>query len=452
MASNATPQNAAHLLRRAAWGGTPAEIQHVVDVGIDAAVDELLDPSNSPVVGEPQRRPGVDAYELGALQSWFARLAATSPTPAIEKLTWFWTGHFATSNDKVELPDLLHRQWVTCRRLGLGRFDNLLKAITRDPAMNVWLDLELSVVGNPNENFARELLELFSMGASNGYTQGDVVNAARAFTGYGLAYRYDRPTGVLLLQSAHDHGEKAFLGERGNLDGDGVVDLVVQRPECHEFIAGRIWHRYAGTAPTNAVLAELARSFAQRGRTDDLLRTMLTMDEFYADEVKDGLVSQPFEVLVRAVRGFDLDLYDAESTPYDEDGEDEETGTGPLPRPTVAFLCEQLGQEPGRPPNVAGWPHNIAWLDSNRAAGRLLAGIELGALVAVQDTPTGHQLRSLAGSPEELVRELLDRFGVVEVSAQTIDAVRAAITTSDPTETVAAAFAVAFTSPEVTLS
>lgn len=448
MAPNPSPSNAAHLLRRAAWGGTPAEIQQIIDAGIESAVDGLLDPTAAPTVGEPLRRPGYDAFDIGALQAWFARLAATSPTPAIERLTWFWSGHFATGIEKIELPDLLHRQWVTCRRLGLGRFDELLKAISRDPAMILWLDLERSVVGNPNENFARELMELFSMGASNGYNQADVVNAARAFTGYGVQGFMGRPQQFLRVRSAHDYGTKTFLGERGRFDGDGIINRIVERRECHEFIARRFWHRYAGTEPTPGIVGEIADAFGRRLRIDDLLRTMLTMDAFYTDEVKGGLVSQPFEALVRTIRGFELPVYDAERLPFEDDDAEED---GVLPGWMLADLCVQLRQEPGNPPNVAGWPHNMAWLDSNRAAGRLLAGIELGGWIA-EEAAVGESLAAMASTPGRLTSELFDRFGVVDVSAETADAIGAATRGLDPEAAVAAAFAVAFTSPEVTLA
>jgi hypothetical protein len=152
MSVESSRRNAAHLLRRAGWGGTEAEIARVTRDGIEASVDRLLDVSEARPAGEPGRSRGEAPYPEEALLLWFVHLAVTSPTPALERLLWFWHGHFATSLEKVEFPDLLLRQWVTLRRLAMGRLDDLLLAMTHDPAMNVWLDLNMSVVGRPNEN------------------------------------------------------------------------------------------------------------------------------------------------------------------------------------------------------------------------------------------------------------------------------------------------------------
>ncbi len=444
-------RNAAHLLRRAAWGGTEAEIDLVTREGIEAGVDRLLDVSAAPPVGEPGRSRGEEPYPDVALWLWLVHLAVASPTPALERLLWFWHGHFATSLEKVEFPDLLHRQWVTLRRLAMGRLDDLLVAMTHDTAMNVWLDLHTSVVGRPNENYARELLELFSMGAGNGYTQRDVVEAARALTGYGLRYdpRADRPVGVRLDGGLHDYGPKTFLGQRGNFDVDDIVGIVVERPECHRFVAGRLWSRYAGTEPPRGVLDELAGALAARLRIDDVLRALLTHPRFYADEVRSGLVSQPVEVLIRTVRGFEIPTIDIEGRTFDEIEES-------LGDEHVAFQLidwfEGMGQWPGYPPNVGGWPHNRAWLGSNRAAGRLLVGGEIGRYLAEADTPVGDELRRAAAGGDELTAVLFRRFGVVEWSEETAAAVAAAANGPDRAPALAAAFAVAFTSPEVTLA
>ncbi len=446
-----SPSNAAHLLRRAAWGGRPEEIEAAVDAGIDATVDALLDASDAPTVGEPMRDPEVHSYSIDELMSWFVRLCATSPTPAIERLTWFWSGHFATSVEKVEWADLMHRQYVTCRRLGLGRFDELLKAITRDPAMIIFLDLDQSIAGRPNENFARELLELFTMGASNGYTQDDVVAAARALTGHGVEFVYERPAALRLNPGTHDHGRKTFLGRSGNFDGDDIIDIVTERRECHEFIARRFWLRYAGTTASPAIVARLADAFGDRLRIDDLLRTMWTLDAFYENDVTSGLVSQPFEVLIRTVRGFDLPLWDSESI-HAGAAEDDEDGPFALEPWFVADNAFAMGQPLGVPPNVAGWPHNEPWLDSNRAASRLVAGVALGHLIADLDLEVSETLRQRAHDPDALASSLFERFGVVDVSSQTVDAITAATRGLAPIESVASAFAVAFTSPEVTLA
>lgn len=472
----ASPENAAHLLRRAAWGGRPDEIERVVDIGIEAAVDELFDASLAPEVAEPAAQPGLSPYESEALAAWFVRTCATSATPAIERLTWFWHGHFATSVDKVEFVDLVARQLMTLRRLGLGRFDDLLEAMANDAAMNLWLDLHLSVAGNPNENFAREVLELFSMGAGNGYTQSDVVAAARAFTGYGLELEptYGREVGTRLVPSLHDFGPKTFLDRTGPFDGSDIIAIVVERPECHRFLARRFWLRYAGPEPDPALVDELAAAFARRLHVRDLLTALLTNPAFYRHEVKNGLVAQPVEVMIRTVRGFDLGLPDLAAVTLadlEDDSDSDGLNPGDVHPYELADLLHLLGQIPGHPPNVGGWPHNEAWLDSNRSAGRLLAGTMLGEWLAFEGSATGDRLREAAAAgPKPLTAELMARWGRVGWSDQTESAIAAALGRAgsaadnsghdapdyeqddDLGRAVAAAVAVAFTSPEVTLA
>ena len=223
------PRNAAHLLRRAACGGTPDEIARVTDEGIEATVDRLLDPSDAPPFPRPHRIRGEQPFEEWILGAAWMRLAATSPTPAIERLSWVWQGHFATGVSKVEWTDLLHAQWAMLRHRSLGRFDDLLHAVVHDAAMNLYLDLHTSVAGRPNENFAREVMELFSMGAGRGYTQSDVVEAGRAFTGYGIEYdrTIHRAIGSRLLPALHDTGTKRILGSTGAFAaGLGGQDLL----------------------------------------------------------------------------------------------------------------------------------------------------------------------------------------------------------------------------------
>ncbi len=441
-----TLRNAAHLLRRAGWGGTLEEIRAAADRGIDATVEALLDPADAPLLVEPARSPGVSPYDLETLQLWFVRHAATSPTPLLERLCWFWHGHFATSIEKVELGDLMFRQLATLRANGAGRFDDLLLSVVHDPAMNTYLDLGRSVVGQPNENFARELMELFTLGVGNGYTQADVVEVGRAFTGYLLDWdaELDRPTGTRLVPALHDHGEKRILGRVGPLDGHDVVELLAARPECHRFIARRFWLRHAGTDPVEAVLDDLAAAFADRLVIADLARATFTHPAFYADDVHQALVAQPVEVVVRTVRGFELPLPDpAAGSIWELD--DEVVSFGPIE------WLETLGQRIGLPPNVGGWPHNGPWLDTNRAAGRLLAGTSIGDAI-IDHSPHAEALLDLVGRPAAITEALMVRFGVVEWSLATEEAIGAALRTGEPDLDLRAAIALAFTSPEVTLS
>jgi len=450
-----TQDNAAHLLRRAAWGGTPQEIEAAAAAGIESTVAALLDPAGALDAGGPYRSTTGDAaFWDSPLQLWWYHLAVNSPTPAIERLAWFWHGHFATSIDKVEYADLMHAQLVMLRRNGLGRFDDLLEAITHDTAMNIYLDLHLSEVGNPNENFARELMELFSMGAGQGYTQTDVEQAARALTGYGLVhaepqYRY---LGTELKPELHDFGQKLFLGNTGNFDGSDIVAEIVRRPECHRFICSRLWHRYAGTAPPESVIGDLVAVFRDELLVSDVLAAMLTHHEFYADEVKQGLVTQPVELLVRTWRNFGLDILDVRDRPYDDlsaAAEDVERGWVPF---ALEWLGWDVGQRIAQPPNVSGWGHNGFWLDTNGSSARVRVGREVGYLIASGEGAVSRDLHALAGRPTQLAEAVLRQFGVVSWSSTTFDAVTAAARDDWPDDAIVAAVSTAFASPEVTLA
>ncbi len=441
----ATPANAAHLLRRSAWGGLPFEIDQVVADGIEATVDRLLDVSVAPVPTEPDYGPGAVPFEGEVVNLWFYKLAATSPTPALERLMWFWHGHFACDYLKSEAPDLLLRQLITLRRHALGRFDDLLAVVTHDPAMNVYLDLHTSVVGQPNENYARELMELFSLGANQGYTQADVAEVGRCFTGYDLVgdERTGRPIGTTVQPGLHDFGDKAVFGRHGNFDADDVIAMIVERPQCHRFVAQRMWYRYAGTVPASDVVRDLVQAFAERLEIRDLLGAMLTHPAFYADDVQAGLVSAPVPTLVRAARAFELTF------PDDVGDFDDERATGRL-LPEFGY---RMGQVVGEPPNVGGWPHNDTWLDARHATGRLVTGRDLGWLVVEQEGPVAADLIAASGSPGDFVALVFGRFGVVQWSDQSADQIRMALVADrDPIVATAAAIATAFVTPEVTLT
>ena len=447
--------NAAHLLRRAAWGGTPAEIEAAASQPLAATVDALLDQRNAPLAGSPNVRPvGDRPFGNTELNLWWWNLVTSSPTPAIERLMWFWQGHFATSTDKVEYAHLMHRQYVTLRRLSLGRFEDLLMAMTLDPAMNLWLDLHLSEVGSPNENFARELLELFSMGVNNGYTQDDVVDAGRALTGYRL--RYNRTNSYVvdtdLWPEFHDHGIKTVLGSTGALNAREVVSAIVATRESSEFIARRLWLRYAGNEPDDVVIAQIADQIAGNGTIKAGLRTLLTHDAFYSDEVRHSLVAQPVEILIRVARNFDhpITRVDVNSLNINDNGEilDDIWGAE-----SINWWATLMGQPPTAPPNVAGWPHNDAWLDANRSAARVRAARDLGWSIFGDGQPRSDVADWMLGieDPRQLADAILRQLGLVEWSDETFEAVVTAAN-ADGWISHDFAFTTAFVSPEVVLS
>ncbi|MBK9180674.1 MAG: DUF1800 domain-containing protein [Acidimicrobiales bacterium] len=412
MAIPATRANASHLLRRAAFGGVPEEVDAAVAAGIEATVERLLQVGASPPDTPPFAIPsaldqvrdpaGVPRVTRDLQAYWLGRMAV-SPTPALEKLVLFWHGHFATSVRKVIADRSMWQQNQLFRRIGAGSFPALVKAVSRDPAMVRWLDLRESDKGAVNENFARELLELFTMGRDNGYTQLDVAEAARAFTGHKLDPRAD--LAFVFVPAAHDAGRKTFLGVSGNLGGDDIVDIVVRQPQTARFVASRLWFRYASATPPAGVLDDLAAAFARRLDVTDLLRALLTHPAFYGDDVRHGLVATPVEVFVRVVRAL---------------------AWGPDQWGQGAGAPALLGQILFAPPNVGGWGHNGTWLGSSVAASRALVARQAGTL-AVALARAGNQvcagLRGSVGDADAFTSGVMGRLGVTEVSTGTRDAV-----------------------------
>jgi uncharacterized protein (DUF1800 family) len=392
------------LLQRAGFGPSPGELDRAAAAGFDARLDALLDgapggTSDAPVL-EPLPAQRGEAAQLLRQQVqrialwWLDRMAAASP-PITERLAFFWHGVFATSVQKVRSAQLMLTQNETLRRLGGGEFTALAGAMVTDPAMLVWLDGQRNQRGKPNENLARELMELFTLGVGN-YTEEDVKEAARALTGWVV----DRASATAsLVPRRHDSGQKTVLGVSGNLGAAELVELLVRRPESPRFVAGRMWTRFVSDAlPAPERLDELAR----RATTmHGLLRAVLSAPEFRAPE--SVLVRQPVEWLVAACRSLGVRPSSA-------------------PRPVLAGLRD-LGQMPFAPPSVGGWPSGAAWLTTASVRTRLTVATALasagvpeavrdagdrvraaGELLAVEWTPrTASALDAVAGDPRELV-------------------------------------------------
>ncbi|MGH8621444.1 MAG: DUF1800 domain-containing protein, partial [Burkholderiales bacterium] len=241
--------DARHLLNRTSFAAGPAEIEAFAGLTRERAVDRLLSGTGKPAVtappawtGEPfeslRRFRGMSAEERKLaqremfrkafeLRSWWLTEMLATPSPLTEKMTLFWHNHFVSSQQKVRSPQLMYRQNVLLRRHALGNFGALLHAVARDPAMVIYLDSASNRKGQPNENFAREVMELFTLGEGH-YTERDVKEAARAFTGWGV----DPERGEFVFRPrAHDDGVKTVLGRTGNLDGDAVLGILLAQPQ-----------------------------------------------------------------------------------------------------------------------------------------------------------------------------------------------------------------------------
>jgi uncharacterized protein (DUF1800 family) len=359
---------ARHLLNRTGFGATDAEIARYATLERAEAVDRLLAGARSEASVAPPdfvdvpfepyyRRRNMTAEERMAsqrrltresfeLRAWWLREMIETPSPLSERMTLFWHNHFATSQQKVRSVQLMYRQNTLLRRESLGNFATLLHAIGKDPAMLVYLDNAGNRRQAPNENFAREVMELFTLGEGN-YTEHDVKEAARAFTGWSL----DRETGEFTYRRIwHDYGEKTVLGRSGRLDGDDVIDTLLARPQTARFVAAKLWREFVSPTPDPAAVSRWADVFREaRYEVKPLLRVALMSDAFWAEANRGALVKSPVELVVGTLRTFGIHPVDL--------------------RPAV-FACAALGQNPFAPPNVKGWPGGDAWIDSATLLGR----------------------------------------------------------------------------------
>ncbi len=379
-ASEWTLEAAGHLLNRAAFGGTPEEIQRLHVMGHTSAVQSLLNagededlfpsPEISPLrsyrelknaSASPaemmEKRKMIQAQvrrqTIEARLWWINRMAST-PFPAREKCVLFWHGHWATSIQKVNDPFLILQQNQTLRAHSFGSFALFAKEMSKDPAMIRYLDLNSSKVGRPNENFAREFMELFTLGEGQ-YSEEDIQEVARSFTGY----RINPDTGGFLFAArSHDSGVKKIFGKTGKMNGDETVDLIVLRPQCAEFLSAKLWNFYAGENPANALNQVLASEYRASGlKTGDFLKRIFLSREFYAPKYRRRQIKSPVQWLIQTCKILER----------------------PMPDPRVIqSTLEQLGQVPFAPPNVKGWDGGRAWISSSTLLLRYNLG---GALV-----------------------------------------------------------------------
>ena len=364
MTTSSTSSTLAHLFRRAGFGATPAEIEAAEKLGFEAAVDKLLagltevDAAGS-ALGVPHLTPlaqanipgfSYDDYtEFVALSTWWIDRMIVSDTPLREKLVLLLHEQFPTSYQKVGYADLMYRQNQLFRTLGAGSFDALTQAVAQDPAMLIWLDTGTDQKAHANENFARELMERFTMGVGN-YTEDHVREAARAFTGWTLDYT----TGDFFFNVYdHDGSEKRFLGKAGRWQGQDIIGIATHTTASAKWVVARFWSWLAFPVTTkDPVVAELARDYKKDLNVKNLLEAILRHPHFVSARARAGLVKQPIEYLVGTLRLLGL-------------------RTAAFSEGTLVWLLASLGQQPFVPLNVGGWGQNQYWLSTSASNNQL---------------------------------------------------------------------------------
>ena len=427
----------AHLMRRAGFGASWDELETLAEQGYEATVEQLL---------HPEEQPDIDEYELyrylpmversqgvyHAQMAWLYRMA-NGNRPLLEKMALFWHHVFATGNDKVASAYDMDAQIDLFRARGMGSYQTLLTELARDPAMIFWLDNQENHRTAPNENWGRELLELFSIGVGS-YTERDVFDGSRAFTGWTIGPKIpNAPYGPFrwpfeYRPQDHDNGEKTFLGHAGALNGEDVIDIIVRQPACAGFIARHLYNFFVADEPEvpkwpseppqdpDAVRAIAETFVASDYEIKPVLRMLFSSDFF--KEAAFRKVKNPAEVIVGALK-LTGDL----------------RGPDPAWGFEVASAPGSMGQDLLNPPSVEGWHTGREWVNSGALINRVnfvadrVGNVGLPGVQAIVER-LGSNGNTM--TPEALVDGCLEQMGPMEVEKQTLDELVAHANKSGP--------------------
>lgn len=384
MRAMTTRAQLAWLLQRAAFGPATGQLDALGDGQSDASVlDQLVDPGNHGVADAPDPWAGIDltsydprakgvatrALSARIIGAWLAAMA-TTPRPLEEWMRWFWHGHFVSTVRVVKHPPLMVGQLRTLGAMALGDVPSLLRAVTTDPAMLAYLDGDTNLRDAVNENYGREVLELFSLGVGN-YTEADVRAGATALTGYRIVGRTTASASGVFDPRRHDDTHQTYLGTDGVHDLDGVVDAIVAHPACAPFITTKLAHALLGPGVDQGTLDQLASDFAASGlQLRPLVQAILQAG---LDGRADELAVAPVPSLVSMIKA-----------------------TSPSGLPADARMLSGLtaaGQLPLDAPNVAGWPGGRTWLSSSTTIARFNLAAQVAA-AADQDSPARQAARN----------------------------------------------------------
>jgi uncharacterized protein (DUF1800 family) len=370
-------RQAAHLLRRAGFGGSPADVERLAAMSARDAVDSLVRfadtsalPARPPLEDPPVPPRGlyrgfaqgmaadqmtVDARKafqmvnnqtrrrnLIAMQQWWLGRMIATAAPLQEKMTLFWHGHFTSSPEKQTTAQELLMQNQLFREYGLGNVRELTQHVSQDPAMLRYLDNNVNVKSHPNENYARELMELFTLGIGN-YTEQDIRESARAFTGWTFQRNPDGTGSFFDNRGQHDDGTKTFLGQSGNFAGNDIVEIIFRQPAASKFFARKLLSFFVYMDPEPQLIDQVAALIAKNNyELRPVMSTLLRSNLFFSDRAYRALVKSPVEFLVGTHQLFGI------------------TEVAPVELATL----RSMGQVLFYPPNVKGWDGGAAWLSS----------------------------------------------------------------------------------------
>jgi uncharacterized protein (DUF1800 family) len=385
----------AHLLRRAGFGASQTELDEYTALGFDRAVDRLVRYEQVPDEFDPEKVAFELDLDLTKIEDqrllWMYRMATTK-RPLQEKMTLFWHGHFATANSKVNNVGYMVRQNQFFRDHALGNYRDILRGISRDPAMLRWLDSNTNRKRSPNENYARELMELFTIGIGN-YSEQDVKEAARAFTGW-----FVKDDQFFFDAAQHDTGQKTVLGQTGNWNGDGIIDMLVGHPATARRLATKLFRFFVYDNPTQETVEKFAQVYLRSGYdVRALVEAILRSPEFRSERAFHALIKSPMELIIGTVKSL---------------------GITALPR-DLPGVARRMGQDLYNPPTVKGWDGGMAWITTTtllerfNLANRLITTRGRDGFAALRDELLAQRLASV----EQVVDYFLQRFLDGDVAA-----------------------------------
>ncbi len=399
---------AAHLLRRGGFGGTPSEIDALSAKGLEGAVSSLVDYDSIDLTSyeESLKAKNYNLLNVKGLQQWFLDRMAFSPRPFQEKITYFWNLHWTSGIAKVRGETLILNQNKTERQYAVGKFDDLVVKISQDPAMLYWLDNWLSRNTRPNENYARELMELFTLGVDN-YTQTDVTEVARALTGWTIQgyTQADGYNGASFLDNPafHDNGSKTILGQTGNWNQLQAIGIILNATDARgsvsgRFIGGKLWKFFAYDDPPDFVVDQLASEYVSSGRViREVVRAIFLSPEFYEAHTRKTWVRSPVEYAVAQVRMLE----------------------GATDFSSAAGALSGMGESLFNPEDAKGWDWGTSWMNT----GTLFARASLANTLATNRLSIGTHFDPAkllasqdASTAEKVVDILADRLNISDVA------------------------------------
>ncbi len=358
---------AAHLLRRAGFGGTPEQINLLAGMSREQAVEYLICfdqiaetplpididyqrlPRGGPKGGENDptfqqrlaQRMRSDQAQMGKVINWWIETMTVSPRPLQEKLVLFWHGHFTSGFREVKSSRAMYEQNQLFRSSATGNFRELVLAVTHDPAMILYLNSQQNRRGKPNENYARELMELFTLGTGH-YTEQDIKESARALTGISL----DMETGEYTFRRRmHDDGVKTFMGRTGNFKDEDIIDIILAQPAAAEHLARRLWTFFAYEDPEPKIVKAIAQVLRDsKYELKPALKAMFMCDAFYSEKARFTRIKSPVELVIGTLRMLETPAADTEA---------------------MNVAMRAMGQQIFQPPSVKGWDGGPSWITTS---------------------------------------------------------------------------------------